>query len=344
MKAIGGLGPELDEDLSTTMMFMSHGYKGIYSMDTIALGHGPETFECAMRQEYQWSRSAVILHFRWRHIVHSTYKHFTGVLWLRTCTTMFWYLSQMAWSLWFLAGAVIGYYTDWCTDTSQSCTFSLINLLLRSLAPMIVSYGHIMWCRRRGWLRNGKLDGPKTPMLAPTVAVYRILRIIWMSLGVVSGFQELVFKRSSHFAVTPKGSNHVHVLSLRTLRPLAGIYLLLGTIFWGEIIFRDPQYIGLAIFIFILEVIFLLFLFFIIGMHYLENGIASIMNLLGQVALLFLCVGALVSTCVIKSSLIFNRATANMFIPSMIFSGELIVMVSLYGIVAVYTMLLTFFV
>ena len=321
---------------------MSHGYKGIYSMDTIALGHGPETFECAMRQEYQWSRSAVILHFRWRHIVHSTYKHFTGVLWLRTCTTMFWYLSQMSWSLWFLTGAVIGYYTDWCTDTSQSCTFSLINLLLRSLAPMIVSYGHIMWCRRRGWLRNGKLDGPKTPMLAPTVAVYRILRIIWMSLGVVSGFQELVFKRSSHFAVTPKGSNHVHVLSLRTLRPLIVVYLFLGGAFWAQFAWKDPSDMGIAVLLFICEVVVVIFLLLIISMHLKENGMASVRNTAALVGLLLFCIGGLVATSVVESSIIFNGSSARMFIPSMIFPYEEIVMVSLYGVVVLYMVLIMF--
>lgn len=344
LKAIGGLGPELDEDLSTTMMFTSHGYKGIYSMDTIALGHGPETFESAMIQERQWSRSAVILHFRWRHIVHATYKHFTLNLWIRACTTLFWYLSQMAWLTWLLTGAVVGYYTNWCTNSDEACNFSLINLLLRSFPAMLLAYAHIMWCRRRGWLRNGKLDDPPPPMMAPTVAVYRILRIVYMSLGVLAGFKELIFKKSSPFHVTPKGSNHVPVLSLRTLQAIIVIYLFLGAAFWAQFGWKDPADMGTPIFIFITAVGAVVFLLLIIGMHFWENGMASARNTAAHAVLLTLCVGGLVTTSVLQSDVIFNEATAKMFIPTMIFPYELVVMASFYGVVALYMAFVIFIV
>lgn len=58
---IGGIGPELNEDYSTSHIMTAHGFKGVFGIDTIANGDGPENFEDCMRQEYQWARSAMVL-------------------------------------------------------------------------------------------------------------------------------------------------------------------------------------------------------------------------------------------------------------------------------------------
>jgi cellulose synthase (UDP-forming) len=54
---IGGLGPELAEDHSTTLLLNSNGWRGVFAIDARCHGLGPETFEDAMVQEFQWSRS-----------------------------------------------------------------------------------------------------------------------------------------------------------------------------------------------------------------------------------------------------------------------------------------------
>lgn len=54
---IGGLGPELAEDHSTTLLLNSKGWRGVFAIDARCHGLGPETFEDAMVQEFQWSRS-----------------------------------------------------------------------------------------------------------------------------------------------------------------------------------------------------------------------------------------------------------------------------------------------
>jgi cellulose synthase (UDP-forming) len=50
---IGGVGPELNEDFSTSYMMTAFGFKGVFAIDTIANGDGPANFEDCMRQEYQ---------------------------------------------------------------------------------------------------------------------------------------------------------------------------------------------------------------------------------------------------------------------------------------------------
>lgn len=51
LRHIGGIGPELDEDYSTSMIMTAHGWRGVFAIDAIASGDGPVTFEDAMRQE-----------------------------------------------------------------------------------------------------------------------------------------------------------------------------------------------------------------------------------------------------------------------------------------------------
>ena len=56
LKKAGGIGPELDEDVATSIMISAAGYKGVFCHETFAHGEGPNTFEDAMHQDYQWAR------------------------------------------------------------------------------------------------------------------------------------------------------------------------------------------------------------------------------------------------------------------------------------------------
>ncbi|NLU66139.1 glycosyltransferase [Streptomyces sp. HNM0574] len=57
LREIGGLGPELAEDFSTTYLLNSAGWHGAFAIDAEAHGDGPLTFADMATQEYQWSRS-----------------------------------------------------------------------------------------------------------------------------------------------------------------------------------------------------------------------------------------------------------------------------------------------
>lgn len=57
LRDIGGLGPELAEDFSTTYLLNSAGWHGAFAIDAEAHGDGPLTFADMVTQEYQWSRS-----------------------------------------------------------------------------------------------------------------------------------------------------------------------------------------------------------------------------------------------------------------------------------------------
>ncbi|MGO8264105.1 glycosyltransferase, partial [Rhizobium ruizarguesonis] len=61
LKQIGGIGPELAEDHSTTLMMNAGGWRGVHELDAIAHGDGTRTFSDLVTQEFQWSRSLVML-------------------------------------------------------------------------------------------------------------------------------------------------------------------------------------------------------------------------------------------------------------------------------------------
>ncbi|MBO0870984.1 MAG: glycosyltransferase, partial [Micromonosporaceae bacterium] len=57
LREIGGLGPELAEDFSTTFLLNSAGWGGAFAIDAEAHGDGPFTITDMVTQEFQWSRS-----------------------------------------------------------------------------------------------------------------------------------------------------------------------------------------------------------------------------------------------------------------------------------------------
>ncbi|MGB3148601.1 MAG: glycosyltransferase family 2 protein, partial [Paracoccaceae bacterium] len=61
LRQIGGLGPELAEDHSTTLLMAAGGWRGVHAIDAIAYGEGPANVADLATQEFQWARSLVTL-------------------------------------------------------------------------------------------------------------------------------------------------------------------------------------------------------------------------------------------------------------------------------------------
>jgi cellulose synthase (UDP-forming) len=61
LQEIGGLGPELAEDHSTSMRMNAGGWRGVHALDAIAYGDGPASLPDMVTQEFQWSRSLLTL-------------------------------------------------------------------------------------------------------------------------------------------------------------------------------------------------------------------------------------------------------------------------------------------
>ncbi len=61
LKEVGGLGPELAEDHSTSLLMNAGGWRGVHAIDAIAFGAGPASVMDMATQEFQWSRSLLTL-------------------------------------------------------------------------------------------------------------------------------------------------------------------------------------------------------------------------------------------------------------------------------------------
>ena len=57
LQEVGGLGPELAEDFSTTLILSSSGWQGVFAMDAEAHGNGPDCLADCVTQDFQWARS-----------------------------------------------------------------------------------------------------------------------------------------------------------------------------------------------------------------------------------------------------------------------------------------------
>ncbi|MGO7259216.1 N-acetylglucosaminyltransferase, partial [Rhizobium brockwellii] len=72
LRQIGGLGPELAEDHSTTLVMNAGGWRGVHAVDAISHGDGPANFTDLVVQEFQRTRSldTILLQHSSRHIMH----------------------------------------------------------------------------------------------------------------------------------------------------------------------------------------------------------------------------------------------------------------------------------
>ena len=61
LRDIGGIGPDLAEDFSTTFLLSAAGWHGAFAIDAEAHGDGPNTFAAMTVQEFQWARSLITI-------------------------------------------------------------------------------------------------------------------------------------------------------------------------------------------------------------------------------------------------------------------------------------------
>lgn len=65
LQSVGGIGPELAEDYSTTLWLQSGGWDGVFVLDAEAHGAGPISVDEMLTQESQWGRSLGTLFTKW---------------------------------------------------------------------------------------------------------------------------------------------------------------------------------------------------------------------------------------------------------------------------------------
>ncbi|MFF7183527.1 glycosyltransferase family 2 protein [Streptomyces sp. NPDC008121] len=217
LRDIGGLGPELAEDFSTTFLLSSAGWQGAFAIDAEAHGEGPLTFGAMITQEFQWSRSlaVMLLGMLPRHLGRMPLKlrlRFGVVL-------MFYPLLAVATVMGILLppiAAITGApwidvnYVDFLAHFwSMSLWLILLTLL----------------CRRRGLLR------PKdSPVFSWEIWLFGLSRWPYVAWGVLAAVMQKLRPRQITFKVTPKKRDGLEPLQLRSVAP----YLLITSFLSGS--------------------------------------------------------------------------------------------------------------
>jgi cellulose synthase/poly-beta-1,6-N-acetylglucosamine synthase-like glycosyltransferase len=235
LRDIGGLGPELAEDFSTTFLLTSAGWQGVFAIDAEAHGEGPLTFNAMITQEFQWSRSltVMLLGMLPRHLGRIPLKlriRFSVALMyyplLATATVLGILLPPIA--------AITG--TSW-VDVNYA------EFLVHFWSMPVWLILLTLLCRRRGLMR------PKdAPVLSWEIWLFGLSRWPYVVWGVLAAVRQRIRPRQITFKVTPKKRIGLEHLPLRTVAPYLLITLFLsGAAIVGEFTGPAVGYVFLCI-------------------------------------------------------------------------------------------------
>jgi cellulose synthase (UDP-forming) len=224
LEEVGGLGPELAEDFSTSLMLASRGWRGVFAIDAMAHGDGPSTFAECIVQEYQWSRSLT-------NILFQVSKRYWGGLSVREKVKLgynqVWYPSWaflMLTALVFPVAAIL-------TDTPW-VGVPLLEFFIRAGLVGLAGLAIFWWLRRQGYHRpaDAKLFSWET-------FLFTFTRWPWVLWGVVQAFAGWVSRKQFTWKVTPKRVTRPRRLPLVALLPYPALALACAV---AAIIMSDP--------------------------------------------------------------------------------------------------------
>lgn len=284
LKEIGGLGPELAEDHSTTLMMNAHGWRGVHAFDAIAHGDGPESFGDFATQEFQWARSLVM-------ILLAYSKDFIPNLPPRLkFQFLFCQLWYVGFSL-FMAGMFFSPIIALVTGSSFAAVTFPAFVLHTVPAALILTWLFVRFSRE-GWARP--VDARQFSWES---ALFLYTRWPWVLYGIFAAVRDWLSGSFVDFRVTPKGTRPTEPVPFRIVVPyfLLSLMSLLPVVFLGDV--GDAR--GFYFFAAMNAMIYLAIFIIIVRHHMRENGISIFHNgarQFGQIAMaLSLCAVVFVS-------------------------------------------------
>lgn len=193
LAAAGGLGPDLAEDHSTTLMLNAGGWRGVHALDAMAIGDGPMTVVDMAIQEFQWSRSLVTL------LLRHTPRHLAALPWRLRAQFLF---CQLLYPL--IAATMLAFYLLPIAAVVFDLRYAHVAypaFLAHVMPPMGVMLVLAVALRRDGLLR---------PVEAPVVSWEKLLFVLlqwpWVLWGCVMALRDRLTGRFVDFRITPKGA------------------------------------------------------------------------------------------------------------------------------------------
>lgn len=213
LKEIGGLGPELAEDHSTTLMMNGHGWRGVHSIDAMAHGEGPPTLAACVTQEFQWSRSLMVVLLT---VMPKYWRHLSWPLRLQFLFSELWYPLFGVTMLCGLSLPIIAVFTG-----QPWVRVSYVDFVLHTLPVTALTIAIFGFLRRHGWSRP-----QQTPLITWETVLFQVIRWPWALWGSLMGVAIAIHTRDVVFRVTPKGACHPVSMRWKILAPYLWIVVL----------------------------------------------------------------------------------------------------------------------
>jgi cellulose synthase/poly-beta-1,6-N-acetylglucosamine synthase-like glycosyltransferase len=206
LKSIGGLGPELAEDHSTTLFMAAHGWRGVHAINAIAHGDGPANFADLVTQEFQWSRSLVTILLQYTpKLLGKLPLH----LKFQFLFCQLWYPLLSITSLAMFTVPVIAL----CLDANLA-RVTYPDFIAHAVPPALLLTVLIIRLARNGLCRP-----TNTKVLSWEAAFYPLVRWPWVLIGTMTALRDRWTGQAVDFRVTPKGSAATANLPLRVVAP-----------------------------------------------------------------------------------------------------------------------------
>lgn len=257
LKDIGGLGPDLAEDHSTTLLMNAGGWRGVHAIDAIAHGDGPNTFADLVTQEFQWSRSLVTILLQYM-------PRYAGKLPARL---KFQFLFAQIWyplfALFMTAMFALPVVALVAGVPFANVTYPQFLLHFLPISAVLVAMA-FCW-KRDGWCRpyNAKV-------LSWEALFFQAARWPWALLGCLAALRDWLTGSFVDFRVTPKGEDAAAQLPVRVLVP----YVVLALVSVLPVLaFSDVgEARGFYLFATLNAVIYVSLLAVVVFQHARENG------------------------------------------------------------------------
>lgn len=260
LKEIGGLGPELAEDHSTTLMMNAAGWRGVHALDAIAHGDGPRTFADLVTQEFQWSRSLVMLLLQYS-------PRLVGRLPLRLkfqfLFAQLWYPLFACFMALMFAMPIVALARG---ETFVAVTYTEFLAYFAPLSAILVLLAY-------RWRATGAFRPCDAKVLSWECMLFLFARWPWALAGTLAALRDWLTGSFVDFRVTPKGSSEVDPLPLRVLAPYFA--LAIAAVLPVLLVEDAAKARGFYLFAILNAAIYCLLLLVIVIRHSRENAVAA---------------------------------------------------------------------
>lgn len=224
LEQIGGLGPELAEDHSTTLMMNAFGWRGVHAIDAIAHGDGPATFADLATQELQWSRSIMTILLQYA-------RPLIGRLpWRLRFQFLFAQLWYPLFSLFMATAFLLPLAAILTGEPPVAVPYVafLAHFLPVSLLLVVMAFR---------WRAKGSFRPADAKILSWEGLVFTFARWPWSLIGCALAVRDAATGSFVDFRITPKGRTTATAVPLRVLAP----YLLLSAVSAAVVLLAPPN-------------------------------------------------------------------------------------------------------